>query len=180
MKAAFGPALPVGTGGEREYLDVWLSRYVPAEEAVQMLVVSAPRDLAPTGAGYVSDAVPSLTAALTIGSYEVEVDGKGVDADTVQAALDEVMASGVFTVVHKGKTKVFDLARSVPKDACVSSRDGGVAITLFVRMGPQGSLRPEALIRHTLEVAGVDATAVRTTRLDTFVETDEGVWSRPV
>ena len=27
MKVAFGPALPVGTASENEYLDVWLTRY---------------------------------------------------------------------------------------------------------------------------------------------------------
>jgi radical SAM-linked protein len=180
LKAAFGPALPVGTAGEKEYFDVWLKRYTAAEGVLRMLRASAPGDLSPLEARYVAENAPSLTAALTIGSYEVEVDGKGFDASNVQAALIEVLSAGEFTVVHKGKHKVFDLTRSVPKDACVTVRDGGVTVSLSVRMGPQGSLRPEALIRHSLEVAGIEASAVRTTRLDTFVEDDEGVWSRPV
>ncbi len=180
LKAAFGPALPVGTAGEREYFDVWLTRYTTAEEVLRMLRASAPGDLSPIEARYVADNAPSLTAALTIGSYEVEVDGKGFDASKVQAALNEVLSAGEFTVVHKGKHKVFDLARSVPKDARVTDRVGGVTVDLTVRMGPQGSLRPEALIRHSLEVAGIEASAVRTMRLDTFVEDGERVWSRPV
>jgi radical SAM-linked protein len=180
LKAAFGPALPVGTAGEKEYFDVWLTRYTAAEEVLRMLRARAPGDLSPIEARYVADNAPSLTAALTIASYEVELDGEELDASKVQAALSEVLSAGEFTIVHKGKHKVFDLARSVPKDARVEARDGGVSIDLTVRMGPQGSLRPEALIRHSLEVAGIEASAVRTTRHDTFVESDEGVWSRPV
>ena len=30
MKASFGPALPVGTAGEHEYFDVWLTGYTDA------------------------------------------------------------------------------------------------------------------------------------------------------
>ncbi len=40
MKVAFGPALPVGTAGENEYYDVWLTRYTDASE-----VLSALRDV---------------------------------------------------------------------------------------------------------------------------------------
>ncbi|PKQ15951.1 MAG: hypothetical protein CVT67_07185 [Actinobacteria bacterium HGW-Actinobacteria-7] len=180
LKAAFGPALPVGTAGEREYFDVWLTKYTAATEVLRVLVASAPAHLVPFEARYVADSVPSLTAALTIGSYEVEIDGKGLDASSVQAALKAVLTTGEFSIVHKGKTKFFDLARSVPKDARVTDRDGGVVVELTVRMGPQGSLRPEALIRHSLEAASITASAVRTTRLETLVEGDEGVWSRPV
>lgn len=180
LKAAFGPALPVGTAGEREYFDVWLRSYTDATEILRALQMSAPGDLAPIEARYVSDNAPSLTAALTIGNYEVEIDGEELDASNVQAALSEVLSAGEFVVVHKGKNKVFDLTRSVPKDARVTDRDGGVTVALTVRMGPTGSLRPEVLIRRSLEAAQIEASALRTMRLDTLVEDDGGVWSRPV
>ena len=35
MKIAFGAALPVGIGGERELFDVYLTSYIPPEEALQ-------------------------------------------------------------------------------------------------------------------------------------------------
>ncbi len=180
LKAAFGPALPVGTGGDHEYYDIWLTRYTDAQEALGALCAAAPVDLSPVETRYIAGNEPSLTAALTIARYCIEVDGEEIDTQKTHAALAQVMAGGQFAIVHKGKHKVFDLAHSIPEDARVSDRDGGVAIELTVRMGPQGSLRPEALIRESLVSVGLTASAVRTTRRDTLIESDEGVWSRPM
>lgn len=180
MKAAFGPALPVGTAGRNEYVDVWLTRYDDAEQILRRLAASAPADLAPVSARFIGDSAPSLTAALTIAEYSIEIEGKGNAAEQVQAALADVLETGELVVEHKGKRKVFDLARSIPKEPRVNVQDGRAEIALTVRMGPQGSLRPEALVRAVLDKAGIEASALRTTRLDTLVEDDEGVWSRPV
>jgi len=180
MKIAFGPALPVGTAGEREYLDVWLTRYTASEEALAALRQASPEDLAPHEARYIADGERSLTAALTIGEYHVEIDGKGIEDTKVQAALRGVMETGELVTERKGKQKVFDLTRCVPKDPRVSSREGGVDIDLAIRMGPEGSLRPEVLVRAALSRTGIEPAAVRTTRTDTLVEGDEGIWSRPM
>lgn len=180
MKAAFGPALPVGTAGDNEFLDVWLTRYTEAREVLESLREASPEDLAPHEAYYVAGNAPSLGAALTIGIYVLELEGEESTADHVQAALSRLIGEGRLVVEHKGKQKVFDLTRSVPKDPRVTSREGGCEIELAVRMGPEGSLRPETLLRAALAEADVQVTAVRTTRLQTLVEKDEGVWSRPV
>lgn len=180
MKAAFGPALPVGTAGLREYLDVWLTRYTAVSEALSALQAASPEDLAPSEAYYVAGDIPSLTAALVIAEYLVTIEGEELQAEDVHAALTQVMAAGELAVEHKGKQKVFDLAHSVPKDPCVAGRDGGIDIELVIRMGPQGSLRPETLVRAALADAGLEASVVRTTRLQTLVESEQGVWSRPV
>jgi radical SAM-linked protein len=180
MKLSFGPALPVGTAGEREYADVWLTRYTDCSELLGRLAESAPVGLAPFEARYVSEKLPSLSAALTIGMYRVRLVGEEIEPEVVHAALERKLASGQLVVEHKGKTKVFDLARSVPKDARVEVVDGGVDVEFPVRMGPQGSLRPEALIRGALTESLVDVPVVRTTRLDLLVEDEEGQWSRPV
>lgn len=180
LKAAYGPALPVGTAGEREYFDVWLREYTGAADVLRLLRDASPEELAPSHAAYVGNDAPSLTAALTIGQYRVELDRREISAEQAQAALDSVLSTGELEVEHRGKTKVFDLARSIPKDVCVSEMGDEVAVDLTVRMGPQGSLRPETLIRAAAMTAGIDVSAVRTTRRDTLVEVDEGVWSRPV
>jgi hypothetical protein len=82
-------------------------------------------------------------------------------------------------VEHKGKTKVFDLARCLPEEMRVSESADGSDIELTVRMGPDGSLRPEALVRAALETASLDASVVRVTRTDTLIEQEGGVWARP-
>ena len=180
MKLAFGPALPVGTAGRNEYADVWLTRYTEADAVLAALQGHAVPGLAPLQVGYVDDRGPSLSAALTIGVYRIEIDGEGIEATKVHAGLVHVLQRGQLEVEHKGKTKVFDLSACVPKDARVEAIPTGVAIEFPVRMGPQGSLRPEMLARAALAEADIEATAVRTVRLDTLVEGDEGVWSRPL
>lgn len=179
LKAAFGPALPVGTAGDNEYFDVWLTRYTDADEILRSLVAAAPSDLAPHEARFIADRAPALTAAMTIALYDVDVIMEGIDARTVHDAIAKVVSAGELKVEHKGKTKVFDLARSLPEGARVGDVDGGVRIAITVRMGPQGSLRPESLVRTALADIGLAAPVVRTTRRDTFIEED-GVWSRPM
>jgi radical SAM-linked protein len=179
MKIAFGPALPVGTAGEREYFDIWLRGYVAADRALERLRGALPADLQALDARYVSDREPSLTAGTLLGEYDVRVEGEEVGPERVQAALDAVMRSGELVVEHKGKTKVFDLARSLPKEPRVSEVDGQVHITMAVRMGPEGSLRPDVLLRASFDAANLRVAAVEVTRTGTFVETEEGVWSRP-
>jgi len=180
LKAAFGPALPVGTAGENEYLDVWLRGYTDAGRLVDALASVAPADLAPTQAAYISGSAPSLTSALTIGLYRIEVGGEETGPQEVHAALAQMISAGELTVEHKGKLKVFDLTRTIPKEVRVSEREGGANVELALRMGPEGSLRPEALVRAATERAGIAVSAVHTTRLDTLVEEDGGVWSRPL
>ena len=180
MKVAFGPALPVGTAGENEYYDIWLTRYTKAEELLSLLVGAMPQDLAPTAVAYVGDSEPSLGAALTIAKYHVEVAGKGSLAQQVHAAMKSLVDSGTLTVTHKGKQKVFDLARSLPEETRVTESADGSRIELTVRIGPEGSLRPEALVRAALEAASLDATVVRVTRTDTLIEQQEGLWARPL
>ncbi len=179
MKVAFGPALPVGTAGLEEYLEVWLTRYTTAEEALASLGAAMPIGLVPDHAKFVSERDKSLTATLTIARYEVDVTGKESEAQQVQTALDSVIASGTLTVVHKGKNKVYDLARCLPEGARVIGQEGGSRVMLTVRMGPDGSLRPEVLISAALTAAALEATVATKTRTATLVETEEG-WARPM
>jgi radical SAM-linked protein len=180
MKVAFGPALPVGTAGDNEYYDIWLTRYTKAEELLGLLTAAMPEDLAPSKAAFVADAEPSLAAALRIAKYEVDVTGKESSAQEVHAALTSLVDSGTLAVTHKGKNKVFDLARSLPEETRASQSADGSRISLTVRIGPEGSLRPEVLVKAALEAASLDASVVRVTRTDTLIETEEGIWARPL
>lgn len=179
MRVAFGPALPVGTAGEREYLDVWLRTYVPAEEALRRLRAAAPPDLAAEEAAYVGEKESSLSATLTIACYEVTASGEGVSAESLGRALGAVVADGRLEVEQKGKTKVFDLATSLPKEPVVRSREGRVVVDVTTRMGPEGSLRPEVLVRQALGQADIDGAVDTVTRTDLLID-DEGVWRRPL
>ena len=179
MRIAFGPAPPVGTAGERETFDVWLTRYVPAGSALGTLRAAFPAELEPVDAVYVSTSERSLSAGVHIGVYDVCVEGKEVSVEQVEAALGLIRSVGRLEVEHRRKTKVFDLARSLPKEPRARDSDAGVVVSLTVRMGPEGSLRPEVLLEAALSAAHVQGAVTKVTRTDTLTEVEEGVWSRP-
>ena len=174
MRVAFGPALPVGTAGEREYYDLLLKEYVPAAQVRASLTAVTAEDLAPVACGYVSAREPSLAAALTIATYELSVEG-GIPPEELQDSLRALITAGTISVEHKGKQKVYDLAAALPKEPQVTSDEDRTLVVLTVRMGEHGSLRPEALMRAAL---GRDV-RVAVTRTDLMIE-DEGVWRRPL
>ena len=148
MRVAFGPALPVGTAGEREYYDLVLTRFVPAAQACAALAAVTADDLAPLECAYVSGREKSLAAALTIADYDVTVEG-GIPQEEIERSLRALAEGGTL--------------------------EGRCVVRMTVRMGEQGSLRPEVFVAAAL---GRDVrTAV--TRTDLFVE-DEGVWRRPL
>lgn len=179
MKMAFGPALPVGTAGQREYFDLWLTRYLPAEEPLRRVAAAMPQDLAPSAAAYVSDALPSLSAACTVARYEIRIDRRDVEEKALVEALDAVIRTGELEVEHKGKAKVYDLTRSLPKEPRIESDENGIVVTLTTRMGQEGSLRPEMLLGEALERIEAQGAVMAVTRTDTLVE-DGGALARPM
>lgn len=173
MKVAFGPALPVGTAGEREYFDVWLTSYVPARQVLESLAGASPADLGPRGAGYVGEREGSLSAICTIARYRAVVEAPGMGPERMQDMLDSVIADGTLAVEHKGKNKVFELARALPEEPRVSEKDGLLVVDLTTRIGQEGSLRPEALVQAALTRSGSPGSVVAVTRTDLLVETGE-------
>lgn len=165
MRVAFGPALPVGTAGERECYEVWLTAYVPAAEALEALAAATPEKMRPVEAWYASADEPSLSAGVMLADYEACVEG--VSAQDLAEALGAVWRTGELAVEHKGRHKVFDLAGSLPKEPLTEvAEDGTARVRLAVLIGPEGSLRPESLIAESLSRAGLAGAVVMTTRTD--------------
>lgn len=174
MRIAFGPALPVGTGGEREYVDILMTRFVPVAEVRQALSAANVHELGLVDCGYVSPAEVSLASRLTIAVYEVEIEG-GSPQQEIERSLAALVGNGSLSVEHKGKQKVFDLSKVLPKEPEVRSQEGRTIIRMWVRMGDQGSLRPEVFV--TAAIGGDRVVSV--TRTDLLIENDQG-WRRPL
>ncbi|HEY5548891.1 MAG TPA: TIGR03936 family radical SAM-associated protein [Coriobacteriia bacterium] len=165
MKMAFGPALPVGTAGLAEIYDVWLKRFVAPDAVLSALRDTTPDRLTPVSALYVGEREASVAVALTLADYEVVVGHPGRGPVRMAEALEDVISSEVLEIEHKGARKVYDLAVCLPEGARMSEDDGRSIVRLTVRMGAQGSLRPDALVREALRRAGLSDEPVSVTRL---------------
>lgn len=174
MRIAFGPALPVGTAGEREYFDLLLVRYVPATEVLEALGSAIAGDLAPIACRYVDSREPSLASALTIAVYDIVVEG-GIPLEELERSLEETLRAGTFTVEHKGKQKVFDLTEALPKKPEVAVDGDRAIVRVTIRMGEHGSLRPEMLVARAVP----EATRITVSRADLLVD-EQGAWRRPL
>lgn len=165
MKMAFGPALPVGTAGLAEIYEVWLKRFVAPDEVLSALRDATPDRLTPVEARYVGEREASIAAALTLADYEVVVGQPGRGPVHMAEALEDVMSSGVLEMEHKGARRVYDLAVCLPEGARTSEEAGRSIVRLTVRMGAQGSLRPDVLVKEALRRAGSSDALVSVTRM---------------
>jgi radical SAM-linked protein len=165
MKVAFGPALPVGTAGLAESYDLWLRSFVPPALTLEVLRGASPEGLMPVGASYVAEGEPSLAAAMVLATYEVTVSGPDMGPGRLAEALHDVVASGSLEIEHKGKRKVYDLAACLPEGVRVAEDGDRAVVDLTVRMGAQGSLRPEVLVREGLRRAHLEGAVAGVTRI---------------
>lgn len=164
MRVAFGPALPVGTAGLSECYELWLRECVPAAEALAKLRAATPAELGPFEASYVALRSPSVAAAFTVAEYSVRVEGGACEAG-ITAAIETLLEDRIFTVAQKGKSKSFDLASVFLKEPVVGSTQGCSVIDLTIRMGNQGSLRPEAFVAAVLARSQAVGRIVSVTRI---------------
>jgi len=174
MRIAFGPALPVGTAGEREYFDLWLTRFVPAEQALALLRNASVEELGAYAGAYVPASERSLGALLEVAQYDVSVEG-GIPQEEIEHSLEDLLRVGTLSVEHKDKTKVFNLAEVLPKRPEVRCEGDRIVTRVTVRMGEQGSLRPDALVTAAVG----RPVRLMVTRTDLLID-DGGVWRRPL
>ena len=171
MRVAFGPALPVGSAGLAEWLDLPMTEFVPPAAALDRLRSVTPPELAPTRLGYVPAASPSLSASIATARYSILVDG-GVSAAALAESLAVTVAAGSLDVTRKGQVRAFDLASTVWESPQVTTTPAGSVVMLGLRLGSQGSLRPETLVTAALEYSGARASALTVTRTALFEERD--------
>ena len=149
MRVGFTSALPVGTASDAEYFDVWLTDYVPADEALRRLSAAAPADMAPVELSYLDLRAPALTAEITRAVYRIELNaprGATLDAVRVRDLLGEIVDVGQIPYQRGKKSKVLDLAQTLVSFTCEQAGEGRVLIDLDTRISNDGSLRPEILL----------------------------------
>ncbi|MCL2756974.1 MAG: TIGR03936 family radical SAM-associated protein [Coriobacteriia bacterium] len=174
MRHAFGPALPVGTAGLHELLDIWLSEYVPAAEALARLRQASVFDLPIHKVAYCAADTPSLQVSHVLSCYEACVDlaGKG-DISVLKQAFIEIIERDNLTIMKKGKPKEISISRSlVDGPTLVGVEDTKVRVFLTLRAHEDGSLRPELILKAALAHIA-NARLVELTRVSLLEESKE-------
>lgn len=146
MRIAFGAALPVGTGGDEEFFDVWLTEYVRPDSVLESLRANAPADLEMVEAVYIAPNAASLSAVLTIAEYVIELEGSEADADSFETSIAEALESGEVVIEHKGKERRYDLGEAFAKPPVVEYAHGRVRTWFTIRSTAGGTLRAERFL----------------------------------
>jgi len=173
MKHAFGPALPVGTAGEHELMDVWLTEYVPAAELLVRLRCATLPDLPVNEVYYCAEDAPSLQVSRVLFRYEliVEVpDGKG--AASLEDTLTDILNTGRLGIIKKARDIEINLAGKIASGPVVKVFENNPAhllVSMVLRADEQGSLRPDDLINAALK-AIPGASIIQITRLELLEE----------
>jgi hypothetical protein len=168
----------VGTAGEAELFDVWLTDFVAPADVLRRLRDSTPADLGPVGGRFVQDPAASLSAACTAAVYSVLLPGAAGDPD-IASGLRAIAGQHEITVQHKGKARTYDPGFELLEPPVVQDSDGDAVVRLVLRLGAQGALRPDALVAAALEYSGPEAVNLVVTRLG-LLEQRDGAYRDPL
>lgn len=134
MRIAFGAALPVGVGGEREFYDLLLTRYVAPARCLEALQAASPADLMVLECSYVEHAAPAASVAFPLSTYRAELS----------APVGEWPVPDAVTVVRKKKEKELAVAEYLAGEMLLA--DDGRSVMFALEAKPTGSLRPDKLV----------------------------------
>lgn len=136
MKIAFGSALPVGVGGLEEVFDVHLTRYIPAQEALQALQQASVPDLMPFSCSYIEGKAPAASVAYPVSEYQAVLAAQPTGF-CVPETLTLKKKNGFKDV------RVSDFLQESP-------RIEGCQVTFSLKQTQAGSLRADAFLKACL------------------------------
>ena len=160
VRIQFTSALPVGASSACEYFDLRLTERVDPNEALCALRGATPSALRPVRAAYVPGRLPALEAWLDRSSWEVALEGDGIDAASVLSGIELVRAEGVITFLRGDKEKHVDVASTLVGASAASGEGSGAHLVVETRSGSGGSLRPQVLLDAAVRRAGLPAPGV--------------------
>lgn len=175
MKLAFGPALSVGVASTCEYADVFLTEFIAPDKALEKLQHTAPTAFTIIKCGFVHPKEASLTASITILSYCAEIEALDIEVREIERRFNELRASDSLEVEHKGKTKVLNPSQCIANSARVSQEGNVTKISFDLRISPSGSMKPDVLLNHILDLPSDKRAQLTLTRTGLFIETKEGL-----
>jgi radical SAM family uncharacterized protein/radical SAM-linked protein len=166
-RLSFGPALPLGFSSEDEYIDLDLAEVTPPGTVAVRLGAELPEGLEPLRAVEVPRSAPSIESE--IASFVYAVDLAALDAPPEPAALAAAVAGFAgatsFPVVKRGKSG----ARTVDARHFVRALEvaGPQRLHLELAVGPEGTLKPGALLGELLALPDAAVAALRVHKVST-------------
>ena len=155
MKCAFCPALPVGTAGYNELLDVWLESYLSPSDVLRRLRGVTVPDIPINHVSYCAHKAPSLQASHVLSGYEAVITVSNAQViSLLEQAFAELLLAGNITVMKKGAPKRVDLDDQIYLGPVITSFDEGglmAKVALVLRACEQTSIRPDALLKAALD-----------------------------
>lgn len=149
MRTGFSSALPVGTCSDCEWFDLFMTDFVPVDDALKRLSEASPVDLAPIEAGYVDQRAAALTAFLTRLEYRIELHcdpSFHLTAEQLIDAIDSVRAKHGIDYLRGKKSKHLDLDRTLLGYRVEEVGASEFVLTLDTHADNDGSMRPELLL----------------------------------
>lgn len=168
MRTAFGWALGVGIASTDEYLDLWLTEYVPAQKVLDAFEGTLPDGMRILGAQYVASSDKSLTEEFPRSQYICEFEAGEELLDAANEALCALLDRGELLVIRKKKEKTVSfegLLENVPRFEV--SQDGKLFFEMRTFTEGKGSLRPD-LFCAELAKMNPELEQVRITRCKQF------------
>jgi radical SAM family uncharacterized protein/radical SAM-linked protein len=166
-KLSFGPALPLGASSEDELLDFELSETIPAAEVRARLGAELPHGLELLGAVEIPRTARSIDHSVSGFRWEVDIGDlpEPPALAAVTAAVARFRRGDALPVRKAGKRgeRVVDGRLAVTALEVLTPQ----RLALEITMGPDGTLRPSAVVAALLELPADALPALRTHKLAT-------------
>src|SRR6185295_13059044 len=166
-RRSFGPALPLGFSSDDEYVDVDLTETRAPAAVAEGLAAELPDGLEPRAASEVPRSAPSIDA--TVASFVYDIDLAALDTAPAPSAVADAVArftaAATFPVAKRGRAgaKTVD-ARHFVRALAVTAPQ---RLSLEVAVGPEGTLKPEALLGPLLALPESALPALRVHKVAT-------------
>jgi radical SAM family uncharacterized protein/radical SAM-linked protein len=154
---AFGPALPVGTEGQREYIDFYFFERVEIEPFVKRMNDTLPEGIGILEAYPVELQAPSLSSILTRFAFQVFVPEvfveQGYTVEYFTHHIDHFRAQEVYPVHHfKKRSEVFDIKPFVVSLEVKSGDLGFPLIQMVLRTHTNITIKPEEVLHLVFDI----------------------------
>lgn len=155
LKLSIAAPLPVGIGGEHEYLEVELQTKLKGEEFKEKVNEVLPEGMKIINVRYIATPVKPLMAVINAASYHVELDAEKVDQNKLRDSIKDFLGEeSVIVTRHTQKgTKPIDVRKGA-YELKTSFSVLDIDLEMLLAMGNDGNIRPEEVVRALF--AGID------------------------